>query len=174
MPGLHFPRADVPVPEMRRRVALTLREPWGVVVDVRDDDGHGGGSRQAAQLPCHVRGADHHLVPVLRLAVQVGHRRADHACRGRGAALSPAGTLGAQVSCGGICRMSSQGLKHFVVKMLLRHPLPGAGRGMGRNAVSGDISSMEGAGDAVRRCQTLPTSPAGSNYRSDYRRQDLW
>lgn len=57
---------------------LTLREAWRVVIDIGDYDGDCGGSRQATQLSCHVRCTDHHLVPVLRLTVQVSHGRPDH------------------------------------------------------------------------------------------------
>ena len=57
---------------------LTLREAWWVVIDIGDYDGDCGGSRQATQLSCHVRCADHHLIPVLRLTVQVSHGCPDH------------------------------------------------------------------------------------------------
>lgn len=57
---------------------LTLREAWWVVVDISDHDGDCGGSGQATQLSGHVCCTDHHLVPVLRLTVQVSHSCPDH------------------------------------------------------------------------------------------------
>jgi len=62
----------------RTRAGLTLREAWGVVVDISDHDGDRGGAGQPAQLPRHVRRTDHHLVPVLCLTVQVSHGCPDH------------------------------------------------------------------------------------------------
>lgn len=60
------------------RAELTLWEAWWVVIDISDHDGDGGGAGQPAQLSRHVRGTDHHLVPVLCLTVQVSHSCPDH------------------------------------------------------------------------------------------------
>ena len=57
---------------------LTLREAWWVVIDIGDYDGDCGGPRQATQLSRHVCCTDHHLIPVLRLTVQVSHSCPDH------------------------------------------------------------------------------------------------
>lgn len=60
-------------------VALTLGEARRVVVNVCDHDGHRGGARETAHLSCHVCCLDDQLVTILRLTVQICHRRPDDA-----------------------------------------------------------------------------------------------
>lgn len=63
----------------RGSVALTLGEARRVVVNVCDHDGHRGGARETAHLSCHVCCLDDQLVTILRLTVQICHRRPDDA-----------------------------------------------------------------------------------------------